>query len=194
MGLVHNYPTSHNYPLIMSFSVEENAVFRHKFSKKSPYRGRGDTPLPHPPPLARSARSGSVASLPRILPPPLRWNPGYATGWKVHRMPYRMTIRINLSAETVHCIIVSLYELFCWASYISNGCYIQFNQQLTTPIHFLSMINDTFLIHGVVTRVAENETSCNFDECWAKSFKLTSIVGIAFLQIRMTEVHNRKQV
>ena len=38
--------------------------------------------LPPPPPLARSARSGSVASLPRTLfftAPPLKLNPGYAT-------------------------------------------------------------------------------------------------------------------
>ena len=43
MGLV--YATSHNYPLIMSLSVEENAVFIHKFSKNLPiYRGRGKTP------------------------------------------------------------------------------------------------------------------------------------------------------
>ena len=56
---IGTYATSHNYPLIMSFSVEENAVFIHKFSKKkSPYRGRGDTPLPHPPPPPpRSLRS-----------------------------------------------------------------------------------------------------------------------------------------
>ena len=33
---------------------------------KSPYRARGDTPLPHPPPLGRSAPSGLVASLPRM--------------------------------------------------------------------------------------------------------------------------------
>ena len=41
----------------------------------------GDTPLPHPSPLARSARSGSVASLPRRLffTAPLKLNPGYAT-------------------------------------------------------------------------------------------------------------------
>ena len=51
-----------------------------------------DTPLPHPPPLARSARSGSVASLPRtlFLPLPLKLSPGYATGiplddgWDIH--------------------------------------------------------------------------------------------------------------
>ena len=69
---IGTYATSHNYPLIMSFSVEENAVFIHKFSKNLPTVGGGTPPLPHPPPLARSARSGSVASLPRILPPPLR--------------------------------------------------------------------------------------------------------------------------
>ena len=81
MRLVHKYATSHIYHLIMSFSVEENAVFIYKFSKKSPYRGGGTTPSHTPShPRSRSARSGSVVSLPRILPPPpLRWNPGYAT-------------------------------------------------------------------------------------------------------------------
>ena len=68
MGLVHN-ATSHNYPLIMSFSVEENAVFIDEFQKISlPWEG--GHPPPTPSPLARSARSGLVVSLPRILPPP----------------------------------------------------------------------------------------------------------------------------
>ena len=42
----------------------------------------GGHPLTHPPPLARSARSGTVASLPRRLffTAPLKLNPGYATG------------------------------------------------------------------------------------------------------------------
>ena len=52
-------------PLIMSFSVEENAVFIHEFSKKSPYRG-GDNPL--------------ACSAPSHITAPLRLNPGYATG------------------------------------------------------------------------------------------------------------------
>ena len=60
MGLV--YATSHNYPLIMAFNVQENAVFIHEFSKNLPTVGRGDTPLPHSPP-ARSLRS-------LALPPP----------------------------------------------------------------------------------------------------------------------------
>ena len=64
---IGTYATSHNYPLIMSFSVEENAVFIHEFSKKISLPWEA---YPPPPPLARSARSGSVASLPRILPPP----------------------------------------------------------------------------------------------------------------------------
>ena len=59
---IGTYATSHNYALIMSFSmfsVEENAVFIHEFSfKKSHYRGRGDTtPSPPPPPPPRSLRS-----------------------------------------------------------------------------------------------------------------------------------------
>ena len=58
------YATSHNYPLIMSFSVEENAVFIHKFSKNLPTVG-GGTPPSH--------------TLAYYRPPPLRWNPGYAT-------------------------------------------------------------------------------------------------------------------
>ena len=52
--------------------------------EKSPYRGRGDTPLP---PLGRFAPSGLVAPLPRIFPyklettpPPHFWRPVYATG------------------------------------------------------------------------------------------------------------------
>ena len=65
---IGTYATSHNYPLIMSFSVEENAVFIDEFSKNLPTVGGGTPP---PPPR----------SLPRILPPPpLRLNPGYATG------------------------------------------------------------------------------------------------------------------
>ena len=58
-GLV--YATSHNYPLIMAFNVQENAVFIHEFSKKSPYHGRGKHPPPSPP---RSLRSLALA------PPP----------------------------------------------------------------------------------------------------------------------------
>ena len=58
---IGTYATSHNYPLIMSFSVEENAVFIHKFSKNLPTVG-GGTPSHTLPP--------SLAPLPRILPPP----------------------------------------------------------------------------------------------------------------------------
>ena len=59
---IGTYATSHNYPLIMSFSVEENAVFIHKFSKNLPTVGGGTPPpTPSPPP---------PRSLPRILPPP----------------------------------------------------------------------------------------------------------------------------
>ena len=57
----------------MSFSVEENAVFIHEFSKIIPTVG-GETPLPPtpspPPPLARSARSGSVAFAPSHITAP----------------------------------------------------------------------------------------------------------------------------
>ena len=63
------YATSHT-PLIMSFNVEENAVFIHGFSKNLPTVG-GGTPLSHTlPPLGRFAPS---------LCPPLLKNPGYAT-------------------------------------------------------------------------------------------------------------------
>ena len=46
------------------------------------------TPLPHPPPLARSV---SVASLPRtlFLPPPLKLNPGFATAISVFDKVYK---------------------------------------------------------------------------------------------------------
>ena len=40
---------------------------QHQCKKKSPYCGRGDTPLP-PPLLACTARWGSVATLPRFAP------------------------------------------------------------------------------------------------------------------------------
>ena len=64
----------------MSFSVEENAVFIDKFSKNLPIPWEGEHPPPTPPPpLARSARSGLVASLPRILPPPPKIKSCYAT-------------------------------------------------------------------------------------------------------------------
>ena len=49
------YATSHNYPLIVSFNVEENAVFIHEFSKKIslPWEG-GHTPSLWPPPVEKS--------------------------------------------------------------------------------------------------------------------------------------------
>ena len=47
----------------MAFNVQENAVFIHEFSKKSPYRRRGNPP---PTPSPRS-----VASLPQ----PSLWPP-----------------------------------------------------------------------------------------------------------------------
>ena len=78
---IGTYATSHNYPLIMSFSVEENAVFMFtQIFKKSPYRGRGDTPPPTPPPPPRSLRSLGLGHFaPSHITAPLRWNPGYAT-------------------------------------------------------------------------------------------------------------------
>ena len=51
----------HKLPLIMVSNVQENASFKNKF-EKSPYRGRGETPLPHPP-LARSLRSLALPPL-----------------------------------------------------------------------------------------------------------------------------------
>ena len=58
---IGTYTTLHNYPLIMSFSVEENAVFIHEFSttKNLPTVGGGSPSHTVPP-----------RSLPRILPPP----------------------------------------------------------------------------------------------------------------------------
>ena len=54
--------------------------------KKLSLREGGPLPHPPPPPLARSARSGSDASLPRTLffTAPLKLNPGYATGGAPH--------------------------------------------------------------------------------------------------------------
>ena len=74
MGLVH--ATSHNYPLIMSFSVEENAVFIHKFSKNLPTVGGrtppSHTPPPPPPSLAPLARARSLRSLAYYRPPKIK--------------------------------------------------------------------------------------------------------------------------
>ena len=75
MGLVH-YATSHNYPLII-FSVEENAVFIHEFSKNLPTVGAGTPPPTPPPPPPRSLGLGRFA--PSHITAPLRLNPGYAT-------------------------------------------------------------------------------------------------------------------
>ena len=72
MGLVHN-ATSHNYPLIMSFSVEENAVFIDEFSKNLPTVGGGT------PPPTSLARAWSLRSLAYYRPPPKIKFPGYAT-------------------------------------------------------------------------------------------------------------------
>ena len=70
MGLVHMPPHITN-PLIMSFSVEENAVFIHKFSKNLPTVGGGTPPSHTLPPLARFARSGLGRSAPsHITAPP----------------------------------------------------------------------------------------------------------------------------
>ena len=81
MGLVG--ATSHNYPLIMSFSVEENAVFTHKFSKNLPTVGGGHPPPPSLTPLARARSLRSLA----YYRPPLRWNPGYATAYHYIKPP-----------------------------------------------------------------------------------------------------------
>ena len=63
----------------MSFSVEENAVFIHKFSKNLPTVGGGTPPpTPSPPRSLRSLGLGRFAPS-HITAPPLRWNPGYAT-------------------------------------------------------------------------------------------------------------------
>ena len=70
---IGTYATSHTYPLIMSFSVEEIAVFIDEFKKKSPYRGRGDTPShPPPPSLAPLARDWSLRSLAYYRPPKIK--------------------------------------------------------------------------------------------------------------------------
>ena len=72
LGLVHIYATSHNYPLILSFSVEENAVFIHKFSKNLPTVGvRHPPPTPSPPRSIRSLRLGRFAPSHITAPPPL---------------------------------------------------------------------------------------------------------------------------
>ena len=62
----------------MAFNVQENAVVIHEFSKKSTYRGRGDTPFPmHTlPPLGRFAPS-------LWPPPPLLKNHGYASEYMI---------------------------------------------------------------------------------------------------------------
>ena len=91
MGLVHN-ATSHNYPLIMSLSVEENAVFIHKFSKNLPNVGGGKTPptpSPHTlPPLGHFAP---------LLWPPLT-HPGCTTVTgiaKMHKGPWSPLIGVK---------------------------------------------------------------------------------------------------
>ena len=70
---IGTYATSHNYPLIMSFSVEENAVFIHKFSKNLPTVG-GGTPPSHtlPPSLARSLGLGRFAPSHITAPPKMK--------------------------------------------------------------------------------------------------------------------------
>ena len=80
---IGTYATSHNYPLIMSFSVEENAVFIDEFSNNLPTVGGGHPPpTPSPPPPPRSFRSLGLGRFApsHITAPPLRLNPGYATG------------------------------------------------------------------------------------------------------------------
>ena len=70
---IGTYATSHNYPLIMSFSVEENAVFIHKFSKNLPTVVGGTPPshtLPPPPRSLRSLGLGRFA--PSHIAAPLR--------------------------------------------------------------------------------------------------------------------------
>ena len=70
MGLVHNYATSHNYPLIMSFSVEENAVFINEFStKKISLPWEGGHPPPAPPRSLRSLGLGRFAPSHITAPP-----------------------------------------------------------------------------------------------------------------------------
>ena len=56
-----------------------------------------------PSPLPRSARSGSVASLPRtlFLPPPLKLNPGYATA---PTLCYRSQLAIPGDHSTISCL------------------------------------------------------------------------------------------
>ena len=74
---IGTYATSHNYPLIMSFSVEENAVFIDEFSKKIslPWEGGHPPPTPSPPPppsLAPLARAWSLRSLAYYRPPKIK--------------------------------------------------------------------------------------------------------------------------
>ena len=70
----------HKLPLIMVSNVQENAVFRHKYSKISlPWEGgHPHSPPPPPPSLAPLARAWSLRSLAYYRS--LRLNPGYATG------------------------------------------------------------------------------------------------------------------
>ena len=102
---IGTYATSHNYPLIMSFSVEENAVFIYftRIFKNSPYRGRGTPPPPPPPPRSlRSLGLGRFAPS-HIIAPPLRLNPRYATVYR-----WRFPNILNPCPGTV-CNIFMLY-------------------------------------------------------------------------------------
>ena len=63
----HAYPYSTCRQVKISFlGMPRLHIFKSK-NEKAPYRGRGDTPLPHPPP-ARSLRS-----LAKIVPPQMFW-------------------------------------------------------------------------------------------------------------------------
>ena len=68
---IGTYATSHNYPLIMSFSVEEKCRFHTRIFKKNlPTVGGGHPPPPPPPSLAPLARARSLCSLAYYRPPP----------------------------------------------------------------------------------------------------------------------------
>ena len=70
------YVTSHNQPPNNVIQCARNVVFIHKCSKKSPYRGRGKTPLPTLPLLGHFAP---------LLWPPLT-NPGCTTVTGIAKM------------------------------------------------------------------------------------------------------------
>ena len=96
----------HHHHLIMSFSVEENAVFIHEFSKKISLPWKGDTSLPHPPPSL--ARARSLRSLAYYRPPKIK-------SWLRHwEPPYHLGQAANPIRPQTFTIVITIIKSFKW--------------------------------------------------------------------------------